>query len=267
MPAETVLTLTPIGYLRCNMGTKFSAPHQPKQNIETEHCIELGSQQNFEQAVQDLEGFDRLWLVSWFHRNQTWRPLVLPPRGPAQKRGVFATRSPHRPNPLGLTCVPLLRIEGRCIFVGETDLVDGTPILDIKPYIPSVDSFPHAKAGWVDTLEFDLKKSPSFSVEISRLAHEQVSWLKTEWSISFLERATELLSRDPTPHRTRRIVALPSGFRMGCGAWRIYFKVQADQVVIERISPGYPLESLLRANDERIHDREAQLAFLNIWRA
>lgn len=262
-----MLTLNPIGYLRCEMSTKFSAPHQPQQNAETEHCVELINQQNFEQAVKDLDGFERIWLVSWFHRNKTWKPLVLPPRGPAQKRGVFATRSPHRPNPLGLTCVRLLRVEGRCLFVSETDLVDGTPILDIKPYIPTVDSFPNSKAGWVDALEIDLKETPRFSIEIKQIALEQLNWLKAEWHISFINRASEALSRDPTPHRTRRIVALPHGFRMGCGAWRIFFQVIGEQVVIERISPGYPLESLLHADGERIHDREAQLAFLNMWPA
>jgi tRNA (Thr-GGU) A37 N-methylase len=66
-----------------------------------------------EQALQDVAGFDRVWLLWWFHRNETWRPLVLPPRGPSQRRGVFATRSPHRTNPLGMTPVRLLGVEAR----------------------------------------------------------------------------------------------------------------------------------------------------------
>ena len=76
-----------------------------------------------------------------------------PPRGPRVKRGVFATRSPHRPNAIGLSAVELVAVEGRSLRLGGTDFLDGTPVLDLKPYVPYADAFPEAKAGWIDEVD------------------------------------------------------------------------------------------------------------------
>lgn len=190
----------------------------------------------------------------------------MPPRGGAQRRGVLATRSPHRPNPIGITCVPLIEINKLEIVVGNTDLVDGTPILDIKPYIPSVDAFPNSSQGWIDEVEQALLSPPSYTVQYSSLATEQTEWLRTEWGIDFYPRALEVLSRDPTIHRTRRIRRNASGrLVMGCGAWRIYFSVVDKDVNVELIAPGYPDRLLSRGPDNLIPDQEAQIAFKTRW--
>lgn len=100
-------------------------------------------------ALRDLEGFERIWLISWLHLNGPGhRPLVRPPRG-GPKRGLFATRAPHRPNPLALSCVELLGIEGRILEVRGLDLLDRTPILDLKPYVPEFDAWPESASGWL----------------------------------------------------------------------------------------------------------------------
>jgi len=95
---------------------------------------------------------ERIWVVSWLHRGGTWAPLVRPPRGTRERRSLFATRSPDRPNPIGLSCVRLVRVEGCNLHVQGVDLIDGTPILDIKPYVPYADAFPDSKAGWIDAI-------------------------------------------------------------------------------------------------------------------
>lgn len=260
------LTVSPIGIIRTQMHTKFDSPHQPKNATDEKNVIELFPDSGFEIALRDLASFDRIWLIWWFHKNPNWRPTVLPPRGPAKKRGVFATRSPHRPNPLGITSVPLLGIEGLKVFVGNTDLVDGTPILDIKPYIASVDSFPEASLGWLADIEEFYRQEPEYTVTLAPLAEEQLSWLKNTWSVDFLTRATELLARDPSVHRTRRIKRLSDAqFIMGCGAWRIIFSLQDTLVYIECMKPGYPEPMLLSGKNNKIPDQEAQLAFLKIW--
>lgn len=262
-PLTETLSLTPIGYMHTNKRVKFQTPHQPSDGVDEENVIELLPGRSFEQALQDLEGFDRIWLVWWFHRNSTWRPRVLPPRGNAQRRGVFATRSPHRPNPIGITSVPLVRIEGRKLFVGNSDLVDGTPILDIKPYLPSVDAFPSAKQGWLDDVEAELALPPRYTVIPSLHASEQIEWLRTNWQIDIFTRAVSLLERDPTPHRTRRISRRENGeFRMGCGAWRIFFTVSGDVVTVLRVTPGYPSPLLFGEGYTRVPDRDAQISFL-----
>ncbi|HRP03803.1 MAG TPA: tRNA (N6-threonylcarbamoyladenosine(37)-N6)-methyltransferase TrmO [Opitutaceae bacterium] len=142
------LSVQPIGWLRTGKTLKFHALHQPRESIAEKNRVELRKDSRFEGALRDLKGFSRIWLVWWFHRNPNWRPMVLPPRGPAVRRGVFATRSPHRPNPIGISAVQLIDVSGLTLHVGPCDLVDGTPILDIKPYLPAYDAFPSEKSGW-----------------------------------------------------------------------------------------------------------------------
>lgn len=259
------LHVEPIGFLRSGKRTKFALPHQPIGNDAERNVVELLPGKQFEQAVRDLEGFERIWLVSWFHRNRNWKPQVLPPRGKPQKRGVFATRSPHRPNPIGLTPVELLRVEKRRLVVGEVDLVDGTPILDIKPYLPANDSFPGSRAGWVDELEREQRAAPRFRVVVSALAEAQDAFLCEAWGIEVLQRAVRALAVDPTPHRTRRIRRVGEELLMSCGAWRVYFTVAGEVVDVRRIEPGYPHAYLVDPAKTRIADRAAQLAFGARW--
>lgn len=260
------LTLTPIGFIATAQPLKFHAPHQPAEAEEARNVLELLPNCGFEKALQDLVGFERVWLVWWFHRNPNWRPLVLPPRGPARRRGVFATRSPHRPNPLGLTPVRLLGIEERRLILGPCDLVDGTPVLDIKPYVPSYDSFPEAQAGWIDALDAELEQPARFVVSLCAHAETQARWLREQWGIDFVHRLFELLSRDPTPHRTRRIKRRGSEYlEIGCGAWRAIFQVKGTNVNVLALEPAYPLRFLLREGYEHVPEREAQLAFMARW--
>ncbi len=260
------LTLQPIGYLRTRQQVKFQAGHQPETATEARNELELLAGHDYEQALQDLAGMERVWLLWWFHRNPNWRPLVLPPRGPAQRRGVFATRSPHRPNPLGLTSVALLGVTGRRLLLGPCDLVDGTPVFDVKPYIPAHDAFPEARAGWIDAMEAELREPARFTVTLSATALTQRQWLQENWSIDFTPRLIELLARDPTPHRTRRIRRRnPTQFDIGCGAWRAVFTVTIETVSVIVLEPAYPMTFLMRPGYEDVPDRDAQLAFRLRW--
>lgn len=104
--------------------------------------------QAWEAALQDLEGFDRIWVVFHIHQAKEAQPLVIPFRDTVP-RGVLATRAPARPNPIGMSAVRLLGVRGRHVHVAELDILDGTPILDIKPYIPAYDSRAEARSGWL----------------------------------------------------------------------------------------------------------------------
>jgi tRNA-Thr(GGU) m(6)t(6)A37 methyltransferase TsaA len=264
-PTIPTLTLEPLGVIHTPMRMKFNAPHQPDSAAEQESQVRLYPGRGFERALADLEGFDRIWLVWWFHRNTTWRPQVMPPRGEQRRRGVFATRSPHRPNPLGITAVPLLGVDGLTLTVGSCDLVDGTPILDIKPYLRTVDAFPDSSLGWLGAVEEEITGEPQFEVAFSPLATEQREWLQKR-GVDIFDRAIKLLERDPTPHRTRRITRFKSGgYRMGCGAWKVLFDVESSQVRIREITRGYPLRILLQDGYEQIPDRALQMEFGAVW--
>ena len=260
------LTLTPIGFIRTPKCVKFQAGHQPLPGDEDENVLELLPGNNYEQALIDIEGFERIWLLWWFHRNPNWRPQVIPPRGPQKRRGLFSTRSPHRPNALGMTPVRLLGMEGLCLRLGPCDLVDGTPVFDIKPYVPSYDSFPDSAAGWIDEVDRAEALPPAYSVLLCPLALEQAQWLKSSWDIDFTPRLEELLSRDPSIHRTRRITRRAGGLRViACGAWRAVFTVEEQAVRIHSLEPGYPMSFLVREGYEKVPYREAQVSFYTLW--
>lgn len=139
--------MTPIGVLHSDVREKYEVPHQPSPNGHLAR-IELFPDQNFEQALMGLEGFSHVWVLFLFNQASHWKPMVLPP-GLRKKVGVFATRSPHRPNRIGMSALPLLGVEKRGIVVGCSDLLDKTPILDIKPYITASDAVLSTAQGWV----------------------------------------------------------------------------------------------------------------------
>ena len=265
--SDSSLTLRPIGYVRSGKHVKFQTLHQPAESAEERSLVELLPDQDYELALRDLAGFSRIWLVWWFHRNPNWRPLVLPPRGPARRRGLFATRSPHRPNPLGLTPVKLLGVEKRILIIGPCDLMEGTPIFDIKPYIPAYDSFPESAAGWTDEVDDGFDGPPRFTVKLLPLALAQADWLRSNWSVEFTPRLLELLSRDPSIHRGRRIRRRnESQLVIGCGAWRAVYRVDGAAVEIDSLEAAYPLRFLEDPNRDGIPDQEAQLAFIAHWK-
>jgi tRNA-Thr(GGU) m(6)t(6)A37 methyltransferase TsaA len=101
------------------------------------------------EALADLAGFERIWLLYHFDRSRAWKSLAVPYRDDVE-RGLFSTRAPARPNPIGLSVVRLLSIEWNTLHVQDVDVLDGTPLLDIKPYVPRFDAYPDARAGWLD---------------------------------------------------------------------------------------------------------------------
>jgi tRNA (adenine37-N6)-methyltransferase len=152
------ITLTPIGVVRSPYTRRFGTPQQATAfdaEDEDEARLEFDPALIPESALADLQAVERIWILSYLHKGGTWGPKVMPPRGARVRRSLFATRSPDRPNPLGLSVVKLLRVEGCVLHVSGVDLLDETPIFDIKPYVPYADAFPDSKAGWLDEVAYN----------------------------------------------------------------------------------------------------------------
>jgi tRNA (adenine37-N6)-methyltransferase len=133
----------PIGHIRSVFNEKRGVPRQPQLGTQLLGCIQLNPDlfTNPEHALQGLEDFSHIWIIYHFHKNAPhYKSKVAPPRLSGQKLGVFGTRSPHRPCPIGLSLVHIDKIENSCIYFYGTDMVDDTPVLDIKPYIPHYDT-------------------------------------------------------------------------------------------------------------------------------
>jgi len=147
--AGSELVVRPIGVIRSPFKVHLDAPRQGRLAPSSEGTIEL--ERGLQNLLQDVAGFSHLWVLFWCNYSRGWNAQVVPPRD-TRKRGLFATRSPDRPNPIGLTVVELLSVRGTKLRVRGLDMLDGTPVLDLKPYVRYADSIPDASDGWLATL-------------------------------------------------------------------------------------------------------------------
>ena len=183
------IQIEPVAYYRGPFGSKFGIPRQSSL-AQVEGRIVFADKYRGREALRGLEGFSRIWLIWGFSANKPakgeWQPTVRPPRlGGNTAMGVFATRSPFRPNPLGLSCVELQAIDGMELVIKGADLADGTPIYDIKPYVVYADSFPQARSGFA-------QEAPKPELEVV---------IPEELPISASQRKVlqEVLAYDPRP--------------------------------------------------------------------
>jgi tRNA-Thr(GGU) m(6)t(6)A37 methyltransferase TsaA len=234
-PDLTSLTLRPIGIVRTDFAAKDEAPRQAVVADTVEAIIELFTDRNLEHAIEDLAGWERIWIIFWFHEVSGWRPKVLPPRSTTGRKGVLATRSPHRPNPLGLSAVRLLRIDGLRLHVLGADMIDGTPVLDIKPYVPYSDAFMDSGSGWLAAKD----PLPGYSVEFTPSADSQLHWIHSRGGPDLRLRAMQILQLGPQPHPYRRIRAVKDGGLLAIKDWRLHFTVAGRVVLVDRVESGY----------------------------
>ena len=200
MPELENLNIQIIAKMRSDFPTKFGIPRQSGLVETLESTIVFEPEFRNPDALRGIEGYSHLWIIWQFSQavRQEWSPTVRPPRlGGNTRIGVFATRSPFRPNHLGLSCVKLIGVEktekdGTVIHVAGADLMDGTPIVDVKPYIPYSDSFPDALGGFTDTAK-DFILDVVFPDHLLRLLPE-----------SKRQAAIGVLSHDPRPSYQRK---------------------------------------------------------------
>lgn len=266
------LALEPIGFVRSARETKVEAARQPRAAAGEAARIELLPGRNFEHALEDLERWELIWVIFWFHLNSGWRPKVLPPRSTTGRKGVFATRSPHRPNPLGMSVVRLERVEGLILHIRDSDMLDGTPVLDLKPYVAYTDAHPGAGAGWLE----DAARSAgagagaqpddpvnTYVVRFEALAAEQAVWVESHTGLGIRERIESTLSLGPEPHPYRRIRRLDEGMQLSVKEWRVRFAIVDRDVRVVEIYSGFRASQLAAGeNDESLR---AHREFSTIW--
>lgn len=224
-----MMTISPIAHFHSPLTSKFGIPRQSGIADSLHGTIVFTPEYRNADALRGLEGFDFLWILWGFSENihSAKHATVRPPRlGGNTRIGVFATRSPFRPNNIGLSSVRIADIQiatpdGPVIEVVGADLMDGTPIYDIKPYLPEFDSHPEAKAGFVNSNEWqplEVKFLPT--ADISRFTPTDVNTI------------TQLLSQDPRPHYHSSPDRL---YGMTYKGYDIRFKVEGGKVIVEKI--------------------------------
>ena len=194
---EPRLTLDPIGTIHSCYGEKFGIPRQPGLVKSATATLELAPPYDTPDALRGLEGFSHLWVIFIFHQSarDQWKPTVRPPRlGGNERVGVFASRSPFRPNPIGLSVVELLGVEGTKLKLGGGDFLDGTPVLDIKPYIPYADHIPDATGAFAH-----VAPEPLNQVVFSPETEQAILTLEDESRPALRQLICDMLAYNPRP--------------------------------------------------------------------
>ncbi|MEG0344146.1 MAG: tRNA (N6-threonylcarbamoyladenosine(37)-N6)-methyltransferase TrmO [Acinetobacter sp.] len=234
----TELTLPMIGYMRSPYKEKFGIPRQPNL-VQVESYIEMLAPYNDILAFEGIEEFSHLWIIWQFHDNKNqqdkdkFRPQVRPPRlGGNKKIGVFATRSMYRPAPIGLSVVKLKSVEKQGsmirVYLEGSDLLDGTPILDIKPYIQYSDAVVNAESGYAQYEP--VRKAVQWN-EQAQLIKQQLLETK-KINLQYIDELEQVLSLDPRPayqHDEARI------YGMKFGEFNIQFNCHQDAIFIQNI--------------------------------
>ncbi len=231
----------PIAYAQTLFKDRFAVPRQPGLAEDAKGLIKFNKDPDLKTALRRLDEFSHLWIIFVFHEHggKKWKPSVRPPRlGGSEKVGVLSSRSPHRPNPIGISAVKIEKIDldakgGPEIYVDGIDLIDGTPILDIKPYIKYADSIPEAHAGWA---EAPIMKFP---VEFSRDSEKDLKNLPDSTKLKKL--IVQILQLDPRPAFQKR--KFPAGDEKSLGK-KYGFDLLKYDVKFELTIDGFSVQSI-----------------------
>ncbi len=232
----------PIGHIETCFRERFGTPRQPHLVPSAWGILHLRPELNLSDALGGLDGFSHLWLIFHFHQNtnKNIKTKVHPPRLGGEKIGLFATRTPHRPNPIGLSAVKLDHIDRResgRLYLSGVDLIDGTPILDIKPYLPSADCIPSATAGWTGS-------KPERTIKVVFTPEVELQ-IKDRWrdlaarSRSAIE---EILSLDPRPVFYKGTAEIPNPYTDVYGFFfddqNVVYRMTGSTAEVLRIEPA-----------------------------
>lgn len=261
---ESKSDIKSIGWFRTQKLELYQCAHQPMAEDGSTGVIKLHGGHNYEQALKGLEGFSKIWVLFLFHGAKHWKPMVQPPRG-GRKMGCFATRSPHRPNNIGMSALELIEIKGRNVWVGGHDMIDGTPVIDIKPYLSEVDAFPNEKAGWTECVEATLPAE----IQVLELCKLKLEWLKSRgldlWSL-----AETTLRYYPVPQKRKRTRWLADDTcELACKTWRLQYRLRGNEcrrsVELMSVSTGYPDEILSGLTPSPWEDLDLHRRFLQAF--
>ncbi len=220
----------PIGLIHSSYKHLFGIPRQGRYATSNEAVLEILKPYSLKNITEGLEGFSHVWLIFVFHRNRNKVSpgKVHPPRLGGKKMGVLATRSPHRPNPIGLTCSELIKVEKDRLYLRGVDLVDQTPVLDVKPYVRDYDSYPDAQRGWLENCSLEV-------IPVSFSQNFENEFNKNNLKNHFKEMIRECLELDPRPlvykDRPERVHTL------SLDNWEIDFKYWNKQFLVEGLRP------------------------------
>ena len=253
-----------IGVVHCQQKYRFETPRQgvfSGCDGEIELFDRFGGD-----AIADLAGFERIWVIFCFHLNsgKPWKAKVQPPFPPdGPRRSIFATRSPYRVNPIGLSCVELVKVEKKRLFIRHIDMLDGTPVLDIKPYIPEADAFLQSSTGWRAAVPEAAELS--WNLDLSGKFLEQARFILRESGLDLGNFARVQLGNEPLDCSRKRIRNTGDGrWSLGCRTWKIIFLADPvlKKVTVLEVESNYRDDELEPGADDPYMDKDIHRKFI-----
>ncbi|MEC9283921.1 MAG: tRNA (N6-threonylcarbamoyladenosine(37)-N6)-methyltransferase TrmO, partial [Bdellovibrionota bacterium] len=252
-----------IGYVESDLKFKSESPTQGTYVENSVAKIVLKAGSNFEQALEGLEDYERIWVIYQFHKNDNWKPKVNVPRLESEKKGVFATRSPYRPNSIGISCVKLLAIKGRELEIAESDILDSSPILDIKPYINYSDSFLTKQPDWLEKAEEE-----EFQIFIPEYMQKKIQYLEKVGKLNLRQFIDTQLRFAPLNKDRKRIEILEdteAGIKakIGFRTWRLEYNIDQEnlKVFMLNLYSAYRKEELKEGEEDPYGDKSIHRKF------
>lgn len=258
--AVAEITLKPIGFFK---GQRLNKSALPRQGHLNQQLGQIDFEKGFDAklALKGLEKMSHVWIIFSFHEAKSpAKPLVRPPRNPDIQVGVWATRSPYRPNSIGLTLARVEKVEGKKLFLSHVDLLDQTPILDIKPYVTESDRPQKPKLGWIDEIQV-------WKYRLSKKASAQILWLKENGLDEIEDVLESQFGTPPLQLKRKRVKKVPDSntYMMSYRTWRFHFRVQTLKKTSHIISftSGYSKEEL-QIKEDPYSDKDLHRRFLEI---
>ena len=230
--------LQAIGVLESCFREKFGTPRQPHLVPGSTARLRVYPRYNPGHSLAGLSEFSHVWLISWFHlnTNKSFHPKIHPPRLKGGKIGLFASRSPHRPNPIGLSLAKLEKVEGDTLYLSGIDLIDGTPILDVKPYLAFSDSAAAPLSGWVPDNAF-----PELEVVLSARALKE-----TERAENLRGLIIDALRHDPRNRRDATQMKEGAELEFFLCDREVHFSVTDETATVSRVEAAVKFEKKFR---------------------
>jgi tRNA-Thr(GGU) m(6)t(6)A37 methyltransferase TsaA len=235
---QTPFQLYPIGFVHSPFREKMEAPRQGCLANGVRSTIELVNDPRLSHALDGIETWSHLWVLFWFDRDPHFSPKVQPPRS-RERRGVLTTRSPHRPNAIGMSVARLVERKGAILVMDGLDLLDRTPVVDLKPYVSYADRIDDATSGWLPLAA----SGPTYELIRSDLVEAQLIFLESQGV--FLRESLELIfEAGPEAHSSRRIRRAGSRGLLALKDFRICFSVEGQRIELIRLLTGYALAQI-----------------------
>lgn len=255
-----MIELEPIGVMHSLLKSKAQAHHQPSR-LRSPAYLQFAEHFNLPQMLLEAQGFSHFWVIFQFNQSLQVKEVTHPPDHPDLTVGVWASRSPYRPNHIGLSCLEVAKLElaEKRIYFSDCDILDGSPVIDIKPYHVWADSKPQASSGWMKK-----NQAAPFSINIAKDLTKKFDWIFNETGWDVMQAVCAQLESQPSDFKRKRITQDKDFYVLAFRTWRVRFTITEASIELLDVYSGYS-DTELREEPDPFADKAAHKKFAAVF--